>query len=352
MTVEPADPFVDRLLYAMAGEVGGPPQGLSHPSVVRRVTDRSRLYFLGDGETPAFVAKAPLTDAPSDHPPLNASAQFAALRRSHDWFRDEDRHGVAEPIALFPELGVLVMRYTGGPTVGRVFSDSVLDPEAAQDAAWAAGDFLRRFHAHGAAGFVELDLQELVDELRHDAEDVLAPLNCSLPRQVREVLELVPAEAVRVRRVVRHGDYVGANLIVTGPRSVTMLDPALSEVGLPEDDLARFLAHLSSTTVFMLEEVWRPLVRLRLRLQNDLILAYGPPPNGLLVFELRLLRQHVLRWGRRVEQARARGGVASRARRVATDAHMRRLLLESAARLMRAVRAHGPAPAALSEAAP
>lgn len=328
VTVHVSDALVPELLHALAPYARG--QGdlrlLAH-----RATGRSQLYFLGDdGPAPTLVAKLPLVDADSEHPPLDAQAQFDALRRAHGWFKADDTHAVAEPVACLPELGCLVMRHAAGPTVASALAAGVRDPSAALAAARAAGDFLRRFHEHAAADSADVDLRELADELLQDASEVLPPLRLRLPAQVRAMLGDVAPGRVRARRVLRHGDYVGANLIVTGPRNLTMIDPALSAVGLPEDDMARFLAHLSSTSVFMVGGILRPVAWLRRQLEDAFLAGYGPRLNPRPVLGLRLLRQHVLRWARRTEIAVAQArGPLLHGQRLVIDAHIRGLLQES-----------------------
>ncbi|WP_374471615.1 aminoglycoside phosphotransferase family protein [Phenylobacterium sp.] len=330
-----------RLLQAMAPHPTLQGEGSPRLTVVgRRVTGRSRLYFLGEADrAPTFVAKVPLADAPSHHPPLDAPAQFEALRRSHAWFRQEDRHAVVEPVACLPDLGALVMRHAPGPTVAASLARALADPVQARQAVGAAGDFLRRFHAHGAAADAEVDLRALADDLGEEALAVLTPLGLQPTRAVLQALREAPRSRVAVRQVLRHGDFVGANLIVSGPNSVTMIDPSLAECGLPDDDLARFLAHLSSTTSLMAGLAWPPAARLRRELEQAFLAAYGSTPNPPAVFEIRLLRQLLLRWARRTEHAMARAsGTALRAQRLVVDLHMGRLLDRCAVRLRQALR--------------
>src|SRR5690606_24480727 len=97
-----------------------------------------------------------------------------------------------------------------------VFAASPRQRQAAVDAAGAAGEFLRRFHAHAEVGVAEVRVADLAAEIRSDAEDVLSPLGRSLPDDVCKALERAPDLSIRARRVVRHGDFVGANLIVAG----------------------------------------------------------------------------------------------------------------------------------------
>jgi hypothetical protein len=93
---------------------------------------------------------------------------------------------------------------------------------------------------------------------------------------------------------------------------------------------------LSSPSVFLPGVVLAPVRRLRQGLEREFLAAYGlDEPSALL--ELRLLKQHLLRWLRRRENSRLRGLaplMAARGRLI--DLHMRALLRESAARLEQA----------------
>ena len=61
----------------------------------------------------------------------------------------------------------------------------------------------------------------------------------------------VPATVVPVIEVLKHGDFVPQQPHRDGPGRLTLIDQILHDVGLPEDDLARFLSALSSETVFV-----------------------------------------------------------------------------------------------------
>jgi len=61
----------------------------------------------------------------------------------------------------------------------------------------------------------------------------------------------VPATVVPIIEVLKHGNFIPSNLVKTGPGRLTLMDPVLHDVGLPQDDLARFLSVPSSETVFV-----------------------------------------------------------------------------------------------------
>jgi aminoglycoside phosphotransferase (APT) family kinase protein len=136
--------------------------------------------------------------------------------------------------------------------------------------------------------------------------------------------------------VLLHGDFVPSNLVVTAPDQVTMLDPTLVRTAPPEEDLARFLAVLSSDTAFVPGIALPPVRRLRRALERDFRAAYGLPAGGSVLLELSLVKQLVLRWLRRREHSRLSGRSRAMAvRRALVDRHMAALVAESGRRLAR-----------------
>ena len=217
-------------------------------------------------------------------------------------------------------------------------------PTRARLAVRAAGDALRRLHEHARAPDAPLDLQELADEVRAADREYLRPAGVRLPDQTVRVLDAVPADQVTTSRVLLHGDYVPSNLVLTAADQVGMIDPVLARVGLPEDDLARFLAVLTSETVFVPGLVTPPVRRLRQHLERTFQDAYGSGATHPLLLELRLLLQHTLRWRRRRTFSRLSGHQQlMRGRQMVIDRHMQALLLESAERVTRllGIRSHG-----------
>jgi aminoglycoside phosphotransferase (APT) family kinase protein len=138
-------------------------------------------------------------------------------------------------------------------------------------------------------------------------------------------------------RVLLHGDFVPANLILTGPDAVTMIDPSLTETGLPHDDLARFINVMTTDKLFVGGLVVPALRRLRRDLDRRFRDAYAADePGDRIVLELRLMRQYVLRWHRRREfELPAMHPVSRWARSRVIDLHRRSLLGECGERLKR-----------------
>lgn len=304
------------------------------------ISARSRIYQLATrGGEPRFVVKFPAPNQPSldSQPPLSAAAQFAALQRARALLEGEDAHAVARPVALLHEPDGLIVQYVPGATVSKVIKRCIWEPARAHRAAAAAGDALRRLHRRAQRPARDTSLSDLVDDILEVEASTLSPIGLQLPAEVRRPLDSVPALTLTTRRVLLHGDYVAPNLILTRADEVTMIDPVLASEGLPEDDVTRFLTVLSSAPVFVPGALLRPLGARRRDLERAFLEGYGDADQPVIL-ELRLIRQHVLRWRRRRELSRLAhyaGLMDARARVI--DQHMRGLLLESSRRLSQAL---------------
>jgi aminoglycoside phosphotransferase (APT) family kinase protein len=298
---------------------------------------RATLFVFGvPGEQPRYVFKTAVlgNTAIDATPALSSTEQFRALTLAHGWFEDEDRHAAVRPLFYVEELDAVIMEYVHGrpfrPTVQR----GVLQPARAIRAATAAGDALRRLHRHARVDEAVVDLADLADEVRETEASVLHTVGLRLPEDVSRVLTGVPNRKVTRDRVVQHGDFAPVNLILTSADEVTIIDPSLADVGLPEDDLGRFLAILSAYSVFVPGRVVPPVRRIRWELERAFRSAYGQAETDTAVMELRLLKQQVLRWRRRRDFSRlSRSPQLMHARERAIDRHMRLLMTESAGRL-------------------
>ena len=309
------------------------------PAAEPLVTARSTLYRLTDRSTGStyVVKRAVVADGWVDtEAALPTEAQYEALERAYRWQAEEDRHAVVRPVGLFPEHDAFAMTWAPGRTLKEVLRRAVVDPSAARTAVAAAGDFLRRFHAHGRSADVELDLGASVQDVLDFAAGPLREAGLRLPDRVVATLEQSRGRSVVAPHALLHGDYVPSNLLLQESGEVVMLDPLLARVGPTVDDLARFLTVMSSETVFLPGEVLPPVRRIRRQLEATFLSAYGISGGGALL-ELRLLKQHLLRWLARREHSEVRGvPLLFLVRRVINDVHMRTLLRESAARLARA----------------
>jgi aminoglycoside phosphotransferase (APT) family kinase protein len=328
---------IDRAREALVRALGTTAPDHLEPAAEPITRGRSTLYVFGEpGGQPRYVVKtARLGDTAIDATPaLTSAEQFRALELAHGWFEEEDRHAAVRPLFYDEELDAVVMDYVPGrpfrPTVQR----GVLQPAPALRAAGAAGEALRRLHEHARVDDAVVDLADLADEIRETEALVLHPVGLRLPQDVARTLAGVPSRKVPRVRVVQHGDFAPVNLILTAADEVTIIDPSLVDVGLPEDDLGRFLAILSAYSVFVPGSVVRPVRRIRRELERAFRSGYGAPETDTAVMELRLLKQQALRWRRRRGFSRlTRWPQLMHARERAIDRHMRLLMTESAHRL-------------------
>jgi len=324
----------DALVRAL-GEAAPEHMELAAEPILR---SRASLLFFGvAGERPRYVFKtAVLGDTAIDATPaLSSKDQFRALTLAHRWFEEEDRHAAVRPLFYLEELDAVVMDYVDGRPFRSTVQRGVLQPGPALAAATAAGDALRRLHQHARVDEAVVDLADLADEVREAEASALREVGLELPDDVARVLAGVPNRKVTRDRVVQHGDFAPVNLILTAVDQVTIIDPSLVDVGLPEDDLGRFLAILSAYSVFVPGHVLPPVRRVRWELERAFRSGYGKTATDTAVMELRLLKQHVLRWRRRREfSARlARSQQLMLARERVIDRYMRVLVSESARRL-------------------
>jgi aminoglycoside phosphotransferase (APT) family kinase protein len=301
------------------------------------VRSRSNLFFFGVGsQEPAYVVKVPVLGraALDATPTVNSADQFRALTLAHEWFAEEDRHTAVRPVVYLEEFDAVVMEYVPGGPYRRTLRRGVLAPQPALRAAAAAGDALRRLHRHAWASQAPVDLPGLAAEVRQAEALALQPVGLRLPDEVGRVLDEVPKAEVLHDRVVMHGDFAPSNLILMDADQVVIIDPSLVDVGFPEDDLARFLAVMSSYSVFIPGLLLPRVRRLRRELESAFRSGYGAARTETAVMELRLLKQYALRWCRvREVSSLARYEQAMRGRQRVIDPHMRGLVTESARRL-------------------
>lgn len=308
--------------------------GLSGPPLM---SGQAMIYFLArPGASPRYVAKAPRDSCGA----LPAGAQYEALRTCHAWWRTEDRHSVAKPIALLPGGQAFVMTHVAGDSLAQVLPRGLLRPTAAAKAAWAAGDFLRVFHHHGQATLAEVELSALVDEIRSAEASGLASAGLALSAAVERALDAAAPVRLPARRARLHGDFTPRNLILTSGDQVAMLDPLLDRVGLVEDDIAAFLTMMSSASVFSTGLALPPCRRLRVRLERAFTAGYGPGNFSPVILGLRLIHEQMWRWIYRRRRLAGTGGRRLLGLRAAViDAQMADLLDESAASLCRSLAA-------------
>lgn len=310
----------------------------------QRLAGRSNIYVVRSA-TPVrghsrWVVKQPHTEWSQDDvgSPLTAHEEFLALRRLHAHFERMDvQFRVPTPLAYLPELDAFAMEYVAGVTIKGLLSyRSALRPADLLAGLTAAGTFLRHLHALELLPTVDVDLKQEAEKVLAVAEEKLHPLGLSLPDRVRRTLVELPVMMVTSPQVWLHGDFGPANIILEEDGSTVGLDAALHTVGLPEDDLVRFVALVSGVIRLAPEIVAPPVARIRRELENRLLRTYYQAPTWPPLFELRYLHQLARRWCRLRELAQQHEQNALLPTRLRVIGHqMRLLMVDSERRLVR-----------------
>lgn len=292
------------------------------------VSAQAMIHFLGpaDGQ-PFYVAKVQKPGCGA----LSAADQYRALHRCHAWWQAEDRHAVARPLALLADGDGFVMEYVPGDSLARVLPRALFRPAYGAAASMAAGDFLRRLHRRAGVADSEVGVLDLVAEIRASQAGEFQRAGLTLPERVERILDRTPDIKLVTRRVLLHGDYTPRNLILAADGQVAMIDPILQAEGLAEDDIASFLALMSSASAFAAGVVSPRCRRIRQRLERAFLSGYGLSNVCAITCGLRLLHELMWRWTyRRLRAHRPWETRLSALRAQMIDAQMRALLEEAA----------------------
>jgi aminoglycoside phosphotransferase (APT) family kinase protein len=323
----------DQVISSLAQALKANPNELS---LVREPVSslRSTLYFageLGDSD-PRWVVKqthpATAVDAVATLP---VAAELRSLALLESW---HDRSApVARPVGLLPEIDALALEFVPGRALRAIFTADLRHPAAeAFSALRATGDYLRRVHIAGDAGEEEIDLAEVAEAVLSRSTEALATAGLRLPDAAAVALRTVRLQRVHARRTVLYGDFVPANLIVTSSGHIVGIDPVLQEVGLPDDDAARFLAVVMSDTKFVPGLVLPSVRRTGRELQQAFLQGWSGQPVPSTLLGVRLLQALSLRWLRRRELTRLREAPAY-ARRLLIDQFMTHVIQQAARQL-------------------
>ena len=294
---------------------------------------RSTLYFVGEvgGSNPRWVVKQthhPATPV-GGVPTLPVAAELRSLAVLESW--QDGNAPIARPVGLLPDIDALALEFVPGRPLRALFNGNLRHPATeAVSALRATGNYLRRIHLAGDAGEEEeVDLAETAEMVLSRSTEALAVEGLRLPEPAAAALRAVRSRRVRTRRTLLYGDFVPANLIVTSSGHIVGIDPALQEVGLPEDDAARFLAFVMSDTKFIPSLALASVRRTGRELQEAFLAGWSgqPMPSTLLV--VRLMETLSLRWLRRRELTRLREAPA-RARRLLIDQFMTHVIMQAA----------------------
>jgi len=308
-----------------------------------RIAGRSSVLFVepagpDDGRS-RLVVKQPRADWRQDDlaSPVLAEQEFRALTRLHAHFRAQGgRLRVPAPAALLPEVDAFVMEYVAGRSLRELLTyRSLLRPAPLLDGLAAAAEFIAAVHDVETLPGRQVDLQREAQTVIAVVEQKLRPVGLMLPRRVTEILHQVPRIVVDARQVWLHGDFGPENIILAEDGSTVGIDAALDTVGLPEDDLVRFIALMSGAIRFAPELFAPALSRIRRRLEEQLLGGYYGTTSYPPLFELKLIDQLARRWLRlreHAQQHRQRSLLPVRLRVI--EAQIRLLTEESAQRLV------------------
>ena len=296
--------------------------------------ERSTLYFVGDVGTsvPRWVVKQTYPAAAiGSVPTLPAAAELRALALLQSW--QDVGTPVARPVGVLSDIDALALEFVEGRLVGtHIAAHPGRRVPGTLQVFEAAGRYLRRVHNAGSDGEIEVDLAEEASLVLRRSTDALSGVGLSLPLPVATALRRTPSRQVHVRRALLYGDFVPVNLIATPSNQIVGIDPALQEVGLPEEDAARFVTFLVSNTRLIPGLVLPSVRRTGRELQEAFLTGWSGQPTPSTLLELRLLDALTLRWIRRRELTRLREAPA-RARRHVMDRFMESLMVKVADRL-------------------
>lgn len=338
-----------EVLHAVARAVDLPiASGADLTIELQRLAGRSNIYVIGAlGSTPTgprWIVKQPHTAWSQDDVsnPLSAREEFDALRRLYEHFA---RLGLAfrvpEPVAFLPEVDAVMMEYVDGVTVKDLLGyGSLRRPTTLLDGLSASGTFLRHLHTLESLPQVEVDLKAQAERVLAVAEEKLHPLGLDLPGQVRRTMQEFPRLSARSSQVRLHGDFGPANILLARDGSTVGLDASLEAVGLPEDDLVRYVALTSGIIRLAPEIVLPPVAAVRRRMEDRLLTGYYGGPDHPPLYELKYLHQLCRRWCRMRELAAQNDAGTRLALKLRTiGAHTRLLMRDSERRLVHTLEA-------------
>lgn len=348
------DPVVSALAQVLPGSLA---DGGDLRIERRRLARRSDIHVVATqdphadgrkGSVHAWAVKQPHPEWHEDNDidePLTSSEEYRALCRLHEHFALLDGpFRVPAPLAHLPELDGFAMEYVRGVTIKELLSyASLVRPRRLVAAVRSAGMLLSQLHTLDVLPAVELEVGALARTVLSLEEDRLRPVGLALPDEVRRTLTDLPPGVVVSRQVRLHGDYGPGNLVLAEDGSTVLLDPALSDVGAPEQDLARFLTLLSGIIRFAPELAVPRLAVARHRLEREFLGGYYGSTERPLLLELALLAQLVPRWRklRDLTERHNRNRLMALRLRV-IDAQVRRLMLEGSRRLEQSTARQSP----------
>lgn len=272
--------------------------------------------------------------------PVGADQEFLALTRLHAHFkRAGGQVRVPEPLALLPEIGAIAMEYVPGRSLrDLVRYANLYQPGPLLRGIARAADFIRHVHDLENLPPLPVNLRIEGERVLSVATERLRPHGLSLPRHVTQTLSAIPPVMVDSRQVWLHGDFCPGNIMLAEDGSTVGIDPSLTDVGSPEEDLARFIAVMSGHIRFAPGVVAPPVNWIRRRLQSQLLANYYGSSMYPPLLELKLIEQFSGRYRRlRTVGQRNDPRWVRPIRLRAVDAQIRMLMEESSRRLALAI---------------
>lgn len=316
------------LRAALSANRTGPPRG--DLVVLRRDARRRRstIYFVGVGDdtTPTMVVKRPSPEVErlGIRPPMTAEEQYAAVQRLHEFLAASDTPFAApRGVALLPECGALAMEFVQGlPVSDLVRPSAIMRWHVLREALRISGLALRQLHAIEPAGSVVLDLADVESWAFSAARAALRGVETPARD---DWFRCLPADAgIPGKVVLLHGDWAPENVML-GRDRVICLDPELTDRGLPEHDLARFVLMLLDRPLFVITGALGWSERRRDLVDTFLTAYYRGQAVSPLLRPL-LVREVAQRWAVRHQEAQRGSAMARKARSVLLARYFGRVL--------------------------
>jgi aminoglycoside phosphotransferase (APT) family kinase protein len=303
-----------------------------------RLHARSAIYFVGDASQPEcgcqWVVKRPNEQTAQEDlaSPLDAQRQFDALRRLATHFESvAPALRISRPVAFLEEVAALAIEYVKGTPVDRLVRPRrLVEPEPLLQGITLSARFLHHLHAFEPRRQARVSPWSIAQQLLALADDTMRPAGLVLPPELRAALEAVPRQDAVTECVRLHGDFAAVNMLIHSGTVVTGIDIGLTEIGTPEDDLARFLMMLETQRLFLAGADVPRVRAFRHRAERALIESYYGDASTSLLLELRVTQQLCKRWLQRHRARLAGNPVLRGVRSRVVDRYFESLLRERA----------------------